>query len=282
MTVTPEQKLTPQERYQFDLNGYLVLEQALSPDVVDAINQWVDDHPAADADVDSWIGNVQVQSYEKSDGVMYQNIIEGGEVFENLLDHPAWIDKVRAFINCDLGVSLNENLLNVRGPGGYIGIHSGGHLPNFICNARHHTGAWMTGQINILMALTDVGPDDGPTTIVPGSHKAHEVHPSLSGGDQQTYRQGEPASEHIGMTRVCLNKGDALMFTDALTHGSAPRTNPGYRRILIYRYSPYLFVPRYNYTPSPQLLERLTPERRRIVQPIPPRVPPRIDAATSA
>ena len=27
-----------------------------------------------------------------------QNIIEGGEIFERLIDHPAWIDLVRHYI----------------------------------------------------------------------------------------------------------------------------------------------------------------------------------------
>ena len=65
------------------------------------------------------------------------------------------------------------------------------------------------------------------------------------------------------------------MFTDGICHGSAARVNPGERRILIYRYSPSYFVPRYNYVPSPEFLERLTPTQRSIVQPIPPRAAPK-------
>lgn len=65
-----------------------------------------------------------------------------------------------------------------------------------------------------------------------------------------------------------------MLFTDAISHGSTARTNPGERRVTIYRYSPHAVATRYHYQPSPELLARLTPERRAIVQPVAPRVAP--------
>ena len=44
--------------------------------------------------------------------------------------------------------------------------------------------------------------------------------------------------------------------------------------MLIYRYSPHLLAPRFNYVPSDELLARLTPVRRALVQPQPPRLKP--------
>ena len=57
--------------YLFDLNGYRIIERAVEPDDVRAINGWIDDHPASAADAaffergerGKWIGNVEVQSY---------------------------------------------------------------------------------------------------------------------------------------------------------------------------------------------------------------------------
>jgi hypothetical protein len=64
-----------------------------------------------------------------------------------------------------------------------------------------------------------------------------------------------------------MRAGDALLFVDAISHGSAKRVNPGIRRIAVYRYGPSWGSFRHGYQPSPELLERLTQERRRIVQP---------------
>jgi hypothetical protein len=52
-------------------------------------------------------------------------------------------------------------------------------------------------------------------------------------------------------------------------HGGSSRTTPGERRVVILRYGPPWARPRFGYTLSPEFLERLTPERRRIMDPIP-------------
>jgi hypothetical protein len=43
--------------------------------------------------------------------------------------------------------------------------------------------------------------------------------------------------------------------------------NEGIRRIVVYRYGPSWGNFRHGYQPSPELLERLTPERRQMVWP---------------
>ncbi len=60
-----------------------------------------------------------------------------------------------------------------------------------------------------------------------------------------------------GAIECHLEKGDALLFVDAIAHGSARRTNPGNRRIAVYRYGPSWGHFRLPYRPSPELLGRL-------------------------
>ena len=255
--------------YLFDVRGYHILRGALSPQQLDAINGFVDDHDVDSLQPGQWIGDVEVHTYGSKDGVNFQNILEGGEAFEELIDNPAWFGNVERYIKTHAHkVRIDECFLNVRRSGGYIPIHSGGFLPRLTSIFRWHTGVWAVSQINILMALTDVGPGDGATTIVPGSHKAHMDHPNR---DWTAAVGGDKA---VGMHEVHLKAGDALMFTDAVAHGSIPRTNPGERRVLIYRYTPHLVASRFNYIPSPELLARLTPRRRAVVQPVAPRMNP--------
>ena len=274
--------LNSQEKdYLFDLQGYRIIDQALNPLQLKQVNDWVDRQKQVPTG--TWLGHVEVHSYQGHDGVNYQNIIEGDRVFEELIDNPTWIDEVRRYIeNGYHGLSLNEAFLNVRDEGGFIGIHAGGHVASFVQSFRHITGKWMLGQINVLMALNDIGPGDGATVVIPGSHKSHEIHPVLAGGTHAAFRDDVPASEALGAIEVHLKAGQALMFTDAITHGSSPRTNPGHRRIMVYRYSPSSLMPRFNYIPSADLLTRLTPVQRAIVQSVPPRMnPQRLVAASS-
>jgi len=271
--------------YLFDLQGYLILRGAIAKADLGEMNQWVDDHwdsvenanlPSTNTGSNQWIGNVELHSYGKDDGVNFQNIIEGAPVFERLIDYPAWAPLARKYINPVNGLSIHENFLNVRGAGGHLYIHCGGHAPLcYLTFRQHNTGEWMVGQINVLMALTDIGPGDGPTVLVPGSHKSTEVHPRLEvkGKGVVAIDDGQAAGTAMGMQEMYLNAGDVLFFTDALTHGSAERVNPGYRRVAIYRYSPRFIRTRFNYEWSDKLLDRLTPEQRQIIQPNAPRRP---------
>ena len=277
--------------YLFDLKGYLVLKNAISAADLREMNQWIDDHAShveepwsTDGDPKKkgrWIGHIETHTYNEENGVNFQSIIEGGPVFEKLIDHPAWIDLVKKYIHSSVnGLSIHENFLNVRGPGGYIHIHCGGHVPlSYLTFRQNNTGEWMVGQINVLMALNDIGEGDGPPVLVPGSHKCAEIHPRLEADGQGLVYDGvsgKPAGTAIAVQEMYLKAGDVLLFTDAITHGSAERTNPGYRRTIVYRYSPRYVRERFNYQISQELLQRLTPERRAIIEPIAPRQPPSV------
>ena len=272
--------------YLFDLRGYLLLENAISGADLAELNAWVDAHwdyverPQEGAGEEArsrWIGHVETHSYGIDDGVNFQNIVEAGPVFERLIDHPAWIDLAKKYINPVNRVSIHENLLNVRGRGGHLYIHCGGHAPlSYLTFRQHNTGEWMVGQINVLMALEDIGPGDGPTVLVPGSHKTTEVHPRLMEDGKGIVSAGsgtEAAGTALGMKEMHLKAGDALFFTDAITHGSAERTNDGYRRAVIYRYSARHLRARFNYDMSDGLRSRLTSQRLALLEPIPARSP---------
>lgn len=79
--------------YLFDLNGYIILKNAIGVDDLAAMNQWVDDHweyvegkrRSVGEEAGAWIGHVETHTYSDADGCNFQNIIEGGAVFRNHL-----------------------------------------------------------------------------------------------------------------------------------------------------------------------------------------------------
>jgi len=118
--------------YLFDLQGYLILHEAISQEDLRAMNGWVDDHwphvesanlPGTNTGSNQWLDHVELHSYGKDDGINFQNIIEGAPVFERMIDHPAWFPLARKYINLVNGISIHENFLNGRGPGGFLYIH---------------------------------------------------------------------------------------------------------------------------------------------------------------
>jgi hypothetical protein len=259
------------EDYLFDLRGYLVLEGAVPREQVDRINAAIDAIPSLKNG--EWYGNVQGHSYHgDKDGRNLQNIVEGGEPFEELIDNPGWIEHVRRYVGRNEGLFIDECFATMRGPSELINIHSGGHLNRTRLRYSYDGDQWHCGQINILLALTDILElADGPTVVIPSSHKSQIVHPTFAKGYENMH--SDPPEEVEGAIPVFLKAGDAVLFVDAICHGGASRSKEGLRRTIVYRYGPYWGSTRFGYRYSDELIARLTPERAKILQPIPPRMP---------
>jgi hypothetical protein len=192
------------------------------------------------------------------------NLFEMGSPFERLIAHPSWLSHINCFVGGDDGLFIDESFADIRGQGQATRIHSGASKRRIRTQFRYHNGQFRCRQINIPLALNDVGPGDRATMIVPGSHKSNIRHPSL--------KERAPSLDKVpAAVEVQLQAGDAACFVDCLAHGSARRVNLGERRILIIRYGPHWGNDRYGFQPSPELISRLTAERRQMV---PPRRPP--------
>ena len=256
--------------YLFDLRGYLILKNAVDTAHIADLNAALDAFPPLEWG--EWHGNVQRFDNNGAAGVELQNIVEGGEPFERLIDHPSWVTLLRHYCGDEdsytSGLYIDECFASIRRSGGYFPVHSGGYRGSTRGQYRFKDGVFRCGQVNILLALTDVGPGDGGTMVIPSSHKSNLPHPHF-----EDYANANPMDQLEEAIEVHLKKGDALLFNDGLSHGASSRTNPGERRVVITRYGVSWGATRYGYQYSPELLARLTPERRLILQPIAPRRP---------
>lgn len=283
MLDTPLSALTDMERYLFDLNGFIVIRNALSDEEVAACNAVLD--TMQDCGPGEWRGNVHGHNFTGShEGLNLQQIYEAGPAFERLIDHPSWIEKVTHFIGTDEPnfdanhgpLFIDENFANIREHGQAIGLHSGGDKRVTRCQFRYHDGRFHCGQVNILMAFNDIGPGDGATMVIPGSHKSNIAHPEYASAMMKEDK-GTSVDGITGAVEVHLQAGDAILFVDAIMHGSAARTNQGQRRIAVYRYGPSWGFFRHPYRPSQGLLDRLSPRQQQIVMPHKPQqVPPAV------
>ena len=257
---------TELEEYLFDLRGYLIIEGAADVAHLAELNAIVDAY--ADMDRGEWRGWVK-RAQRVTDSAHLHQIFEMGKPFERLIDHPAWIGHITRFVGGDDGLFIDESFADLRPKGAASPLHSGAHKRRIRTQFRYHNNQFRCGIVNILLALKDVDPGDGGTMVIPGSHKSNIIHPAFEAG-----RGRSGLGEVEGAKEVHYKAGDALLFSDCMAHGSALRVNEGMRRMLIIRYGPHWANDRYGYKPSPELIARLTPERRKIIQPLPPQTPP--------
>lgn len=267
--------VSPMDAYLFDLRGYLHLKQAVTQEHLDKMNHTIDQLMALDPPLKNgeWYGHLWTHNYGGAEGINFQQIYEAGEHFEQLIDHPSWINYILNFVGGQGTfdhhhgpVFIDECFANVREAGQAIGLHSGGYKLTKRTKFDFKNGQFGCSQVNILMALTDIGPGDGGTMLIPGSHKGNIEHPQLA-----THSMSDGQTRSVdgveGAIEVAMKAGDVLLFVDAISHGSAKRMNDGQRRILVQRYGPSWGNFRHPVYPSDALLERLTPLRRKIVMP---------------
>ena len=259
--------------FLFDLRGYTIIENAIDKTLLADLNHAFDEFP--DLEFGQWWGHAQRLDNNGHAGLELQSIVEAGKPFETLIDHPSWVDRLRKYCGEDgtyvQGLFIDECFASIRRNGGYFPMHSGGQDGVIRNQFDFRNGRFRCGQVNILLALTDIGPGDGGTRILPGSHKSNIAHPIFARNFADRVKDTDEVVE--GSIEVNMKAGDALMFVDALSHGATKRINPGDRRVVIYRYGPSWGSTRYGFRYSQELLDRVTPAQRRILEPILPRGP---------
>ncbi|WP_438479337.1 phytanoyl-CoA dioxygenase family protein [Oleiharenicola lentus] len=268
------------EEYLFDLQGFFVVRNALSASEVAACNAAIDEIPRSLPRL-GWHGHVQREDHPEHRGISYQQVYEL-PAFAKLIDHPGYINYVARFSGGQdtfdyhhAPLYIDENFFNIRGAGEAIPLHAGGHDICRRMQFRYHNGRFACGQINVLIAHTDIGPGDGATMVIPGSHKSNIIHPAfLRENKSAEWDKGGSVEGTPGAVEVHLQAGDAIVFVDATCHGSAKRVNPGERRISVYRYGPSWGNSRWGYRASADLVSRLNPLAAKIAEPQDYRIAP--------
>jgi ectoine hydroxylase-related dioxygenase (phytanoyl-CoA dioxygenase family) len=202
--------LSDLERYFFDLYGYVVRHDALSPDEVDQLNAAVD----------------RLGVPEPGDSLESQRFVgflERDQIFRDLLDHEAILEPVLEM--CGPKARLDHAYGIVMSPGtSGLGLHGGGtpHDPAQFYEVRGNH--MYNGLVSVQWALVDHRSGDGGFCCIPGSHRAHFALPS-----------GHPPSWVVD---VPLLAGDVVIFTEGLTHGTSTWRAPYQRRSLLFKYAP--------------------------------------------
>lgn len=247
--------MNEEEKYLFDLQGYIKIENVLDAATVAAMNGWIDRQAEENPAFQSQTGNTHLE-----------NVITWGPMFRNLMDHPRTLPVLRALmgdmlrLDHDYAIFLRPGHkgLELHGPTAYA--------PYDPCHYYHCiNGQIFCGLCVATFALTDVAPGQGGLCLIPGSHKNNFVTPE----DIRFFRRPSPIVQQIP-----TKAGDCVIFTEKLMHGTFPWQGPGERRTLFFKYAPPVIAwTNKRYYPSPSdpeiapIVEELTETQRILLQP---------------
>ena len=207
------------EKYLFDLQGYVTVPNALSANQLAALNAILEEHIEAECEPD-------MQTHRFSENLSW------GKTYTDLLDNP----RVSPYLDGTFGPGkwrLDHVYLDViRAGKGPIGtrLHGGGTANRSSMYYRFEDGEMSNGLSVVAYNLADVGPMDGGFGCVPGSHKSNYAFPD-------DWREMEELNPIV--QRVTGPAGTAVVFTEALTHGTLPWTASHERRTLFLKFSPH-------------------------------------------
>jgi hypothetical protein len=210
--------MTEEERFLFDLQGYLVIENAIPPQALTAMNAWIDAQAERDPRLYGQTGNAHLD-----------NPLLWGPPFRALVDHPRTLPILKELLGDRLRLDHDYAIFLQPGHQG-LPLHGPTLTPYDPCHYYHCVqGQLFCGLTVATFALTDVPPGAGGLALIPGSHKSNFRVPE----DIRTFQR---PSEIV--RQVPTRAGDCVIFTEALIHGTLPWKGPGMRRTLFYKYAP--------------------------------------------
>ena len=175
--------MTPEERYLFDLHGYLVLRGVLSPDIRRRLNETIDHLETLDDSQTAALGterkyrasdNVYAQTGAPSEGGLGDydcEVLRYGGPFEELIDLPQTLLYIEEMISEPS--RLDAASFMSRNSGGAFRFHHGYAELLPYSEYAFRDGAFKCVSVKIGYALTDVDVEDGCFAVIPGSHKSN-------------------------------------------------------------------------------------------------------------
>ena len=221
-------QMSSDEKYLFDLTGYLSVRDVLSKEQLDIANAAIDAmelQPSPEYFGDSIALKGENRSTRLGNTKPLLELDPPHcQPFREMLAHPKTIPH--------LNTILGEGWRLDHGPG-LIAMDqgcSGGMLHGNFDNAPYfyREGRIFTGLCVIEYLLADEGPDDGGVAVVPGSHKANVACP-------REMLRWEKYREFV--TEINAKAGDAVIFSEACTHGTLPWKGSHQRRAILYKYN---------------------------------------------
>jgi len=231
------------QRYEFDRQGYIVIEGLLVSESVSALSEAVDqleEHALRHLDlpprkISPWGPNYHQNPElgyhvdgQKAEGrtLIIEDFWNADSRFDAIVNHGPTMACIEHVIRGRSAINNSE--IRIRYRGNQSRTHGGGRGTD-----RKYRYEFTEGQIDCMMVrmiyfIHDVNRDQGAFCVAPGTHKTHL--PSPYGGNPD---------EEPGMVALEVKAGDAILFTENLRHGGMTNRSDQVRKTIHVGFGPY-------------------------------------------
>lgn len=246
-TTTP--RMTTEEKFAFDLRGFVVVRGVYDAEQVRKMNAAID---ARESEIVERKGRLRLGGEAgdplAGDGTTGRADLGGmlswkngdATLFRSVLAHERLVPYYHELVG--EGYRMDHLPLMIQqktGADGFV-FHGGRMNPDGSwCQELAYTceGGRMYNQlIGVSVALSDTEPGDGGFCILPGSHKSMFPCP-------------QEILEYL-VVNPKMKAGDVLFFTEAATHGTQAWTAKHTRRAVLYRFAPSTYAYGRSYYPT--------------------------------
>ena len=234
----PFPALTRAQRLHFEIYGYVVIENMLDENDVarthDALQNLKERFEAT--------GDPYSASYKGCGAggteyawagprIHFNHMIEADPAFLDYATHPRIVGVVQEVVGCEVRLSESQAIINRRrpdvdpnNPPTCIFHHQWPRRVAYTEHGLHHFAF-----VKTLTNLTDLGPGDGGTSVIAGSHKLR-----VSSEEMIAAAEDDPSLVH----HIEAPAGSTLLFTETLFHATGPVLSDRERVVIISGYIP--------------------------------------------
>lgn len=252
--------LTKMQQFLIDTYGYVIIPDLVETELLDRVRKAMDrmneELPTIPHGEPHPDGKPR-KSAGTSDFSKFGPCIEYDPSFIEIAMHPKVMACAEDIVGGPVRYEEQESSINSRHPETTeIDVHKlGWHRgisPDFSRYEAEGKAHYL--WIKAIVFLTDIGPDDGGTSVIPGSHRF--------GAQADIVPNIEPWMVHQAQGKA----GSVLLFSEALIHTVTPILSDRTRYIMITGYVPH-FMREYNQTcsHSSEFLDTLSDQQRAFI-----------------
>lgn len=229
--------MNAEQKFVFDLSGYLVIPEVISRAEAAAIKE-------------------QIRLMRADPGQLPPEArgLPGGKI-ATLIDHPVVEDILHEVIGPDLRLEACHTTWREYGKEEGQGLHQGGPTPEPWFHYHVVNGTIDAAMTRVVWELEDVGPDDGGTVFLAGSHKANFPIPA-------SQKSLEPDKRSPFLHGYSCPAGSVVIFTENLAHAGPTWTNQDHPRVAVFFAYNHLAVNFHRPNFAPEAIAAMTPSQQ--------------------